>query len=885
MVFTADMLLKENYITPTTVDSVSSSTSYFAEAANYLVDMNREFDKVNKTLYKSLLEAGEVRSLQEAAYASYASSSKNIIDRFLEFIKRIFNKFVTGMNKLVKSDKYIIKHKKDFDKYGVAKQFSMKMFNYTYLNDDSFPAIHAYENYCKTIDVSGANVISITKGKLSSENGDLLLTQTKAAYDNFKESCDDWYKTFRALVIGKENESYTAAEYELALYEVFRNGESTPVETEVSSTDVYTALERFETYEKCLKQVTSYKNKLEREYRQIQNALKNTAIGYTIGDTEGKLAFAYHDDMFAQNTDVKDAYEARKDKIDPILDSINKSKIQQIQEMCTIHSLAFTKKIDAIKEAYRQDKKLLYAALNKVNAVHEGTETILGDDSSYSRLLEEYDMAKYVAMRATSQNDVITYVRECLAIESADLNQIKSINESVVDVAKNIIKKIIETIKGLFGKFSEKMSELVTSDATYLNKYKDIITKNPFKNHTINMYHYDANKLRNDFYVPQWNFDTFKKVIGGENTDDVEKQFISTYFAGKIKSDEELKVAVMEAIRGDSEEEFSMTALKPSELFDFCINFKATQAALDKDSAIITKSESLLNSELDKLASELKLKQRDEEREKEISDSDKTKEADKPKEVEVQNNSAIVYSSVMESYISVNEVKVGKVEDKGSSTTSSVAGKTQVNTGAKEMNLDGKTAASSVSTIKNNLDKNDEDKQKEIEHIKDRGATYFKCCGDIVAAKLTVASQMYKDYMKILRVHVSDYVGNTDATGKGTGTASAEARKGHYTDGDKQIEIRYEPSVSVAQEESGFILAKSKVFKIGEPINDDLASEKLTLFAKNCGVTAPSTNYVFMLADKYVTFANNQWVYVQEVKEDNAVKQARKALQTKANKK
>ena len=38
--------------------------------------------------------------------------------------------------------------------------------------------------------------------------------------------------------------------------------------------------------------------------------------------------------------------------------------------MCTIHSLAFSAKLDACKECYAQDKALLYKALKQINKTY-----------------------------------------------------------------------------------------------------------------------------------------------------------------------------------------------------------------------------------------------------------------------------------------------------------------------------------------------------------------------------------------------------------------------------------------------------------------------------------------------------------------------------------
>ena len=52
------------------------------------------------------------------------------------------------------------------------------------------------------------------------------------------------------------------------------------------------------------------------------------------------------------------------------IDLFVKKKAEQIIEMCNIHSLAFSYKLDAIKDCYKQDKDVLYKALSKLASVN-----------------------------------------------------------------------------------------------------------------------------------------------------------------------------------------------------------------------------------------------------------------------------------------------------------------------------------------------------------------------------------------------------------------------------------------------------------------------------------------------------------------------------------
>ena len=51
-----------------------------------------------------------------------------------------------------------------------------------------------------------------------------------------------------------------------------------------------------------------------------------------------------------------------------------KAKVDQIQEYSNIHTMAFAAKIDALSEAYRQDKVTLYTALARIQRTDKKRE-------------------------------------------------------------------------------------------------------------------------------------------------------------------------------------------------------------------------------------------------------------------------------------------------------------------------------------------------------------------------------------------------------------------------------------------------------------------------------------------------------------------------------
>ena len=145
---------------------------------------------------------------------------------------------------------------------------------------------------------------------------------------------------------------------------------------------------------------------------------------------------------------------------------------------------------------------------------------------------------EFLAEEALHENLLFDYLSEAKALTLGDANLLKGINEGFIDTVKGVIKKVADFIKRMWNKFIERAAELLSSDVKWLEKYKDVILKNPVKSHDItDFYDYSVTRLLNDYKVPLFNDDQFKNICKAENT---ESAFISEYYKD-LKPDSDLK--------------------------------------------------------------------------------------------------------------------------------------------------------------------------------------------------------------------------------------------------------------------------------------------------------------------------------------------------------
>jgi hypothetical protein len=257
--------------------------------------------------------------------------------------------------KFIKSDSYLTKHKKDFDNFSDEDKFTFDGFEYTFSQDIPSPTAALQFNNSLFDDLYASQ----TAGALSIDAVRTVIANMDLEKD---------YNEFRAKVIGKEGESIYVTEFSDALYEVYRNGDRDTVKIEADKIFIRRTLDRYTHFNTVKTSVERNRNDIEKAYRSVQEQVENivkrngdlnvsaflnklpsdsgiTGIASTSTDVTGIRMSA---DFMAQ------------------LDLYVRAKVDQIQEYSNIHVLAFTAKLDAIKEAYNQDRSVLYTALSKI---------------------------------------------------------------------------------------------------------------------------------------------------------------------------------------------------------------------------------------------------------------------------------------------------------------------------------------------------------------------------------------------------------------------------------------------------------------------------------------------------------------------------------------
>ena len=348
--------------------------SYFSQTVDFLIESNKEFNQATKLLYRAIYEAGDNQVIVNESFADFGTAVKKIIDKFIAFMKSLFERFITNMNSMVKSEKYLKKHKDDFKKFSAVHEFEYTGYEFT-LFDSNIPEANAESEWIKDIDSAdfsqyanmfkdnNGNAIDLTDITTKSSLLKSVEDKMKENYKNLTKKLEgDYYDNLRGRIIGK-GDSYNISESEFAkeLFCVFRNDSSDKTSITVNSSYITDCYRRFDNYEDLKKSITKTKKEIETDYKNVKSEMEKMIKTTGSGDTLS-MSLGYKDTYTAQDMAANAAMLTQ-------MELYKKAKVNQVQQMSNMHALAFATKLDAARDMFNQDKAILYKALYRIQGI------------------------------------------------------------------------------------------------------------------------------------------------------------------------------------------------------------------------------------------------------------------------------------------------------------------------------------------------------------------------------------------------------------------------------------------------------------------------------------------------------------------------------------
>lgn len=350
--------------------------SYFLEGLNFLSQLRKEKTIQEAKLYRIMAEAGDNLWVVHEGFGDFFQWVKDFIKKVINFFKKLLAKFWVRINSLFGRDKYIENHKDQLREFGSEHEFDIKGYNFTI--KDGVPKLDPVENIEDTL----SKLIAEADKNSSNNNGKPYKIKEKdalrQAYINFQEDKDDLRKE-RAAILG-ENGKIDESDWKDTLFEIFRDGDREKTTITVTSSVVTESLTNFTNHDKLKSKTEKQRDNVEKAYNRIQKRFDQLS--------EKAKNLASKDSVSVSDfVDSELSTKADEDKIFTI-SAFARDISNRLEEISNLHVMAFTAKLDAIKDRYHQDKAILYGAFKKILAKKSMWTTENAVLESYQDLLD-----------------------------------------------------------------------------------------------------------------------------------------------------------------------------------------------------------------------------------------------------------------------------------------------------------------------------------------------------------------------------------------------------------------------------------------------------------------------------------------------------------------
>ena len=361
--------------------------SYFLEGLNFLSQLRKEKTVQEAKLYRVMAEAGNNLWVVHEGFGDFFQWVKDFIKKVINFFKKLIAKFWVRINSLFGRDKYIENNKDQLREFGSEHEFDIKGYKFTI--KDGIPTLDPVEKIEEAL--HGLAVAVEDNGKKSYKVKDkTALTNAYAKFQEDKDKLDN----VRASILG-ENGPIDDSDWKDALFEKFRDGDREKITITVTSSIVTESLTNFTNYDKMKSKTEKQRDNIEKAYNRIQKKFDELAEKAKNLAGENVSVSDFVDDNASERAD--------EDKIF-IISAFARDISNRLEEISNLHVMAFTAKLDAIKDRYHQDKSIIYGAFKKIlskKSMWTTESTVL---ESYQNLLDNPISIREVAEEIDTQN-------------------------------------------------------------------------------------------------------------------------------------------------------------------------------------------------------------------------------------------------------------------------------------------------------------------------------------------------------------------------------------------------------------------------------------------------------------------------------------------------
>lgn len=391
------------------MDEAIREVSFVQEGYDAILEMNAYYCNAEKEFFYRIRESAGDSFIINEGFSDFFNKIKAIIKKFIEWVKKVFKEFAAKLAALVQSEKYIKKHKDLLNKFNSEDEFEFQGYKFTEITGSSIPRSEAVDAFTTGEGKGGFQQITLddifkTSGFGDNEKGyyqftkdeenlkgwdiasdvadrDTELDRRKKAtekinqtisnrIDEFTDGNEDFYDGFRAYVLNQSGKKLDSKEFSDECFKVFRNGEDSTESITIDYNFVQDSYRNFDKYKDTIKDIEKKKNEMIKDYEDLEKQL-DKLIKYN-KDTHkievDKKVGRTNTQKYLQNLSTNDFTS------NIIYDSSTADRMQslmkvysaRVNQMCQIHTQAFSAKLEAAKDCFKQDKQILNKAIQQI---------------------------------------------------------------------------------------------------------------------------------------------------------------------------------------------------------------------------------------------------------------------------------------------------------------------------------------------------------------------------------------------------------------------------------------------------------------------------------------------------------------------------------------
>ena len=390
------------------MDEAIREVSFVQEGYDAILEMNAYYCNAEKEFFYRIRESAGDSFIINEGFSDFFNKIKAIIKKFIDWVKKVFKEFAAKLAALVQSEKYIKKHKDLLNKFNSEDEFEFQGYKFTEITGSSIPLSNAVDafnakngqgGFMPTVNLgnifkgdSNGDYYKFTKNADDSEdldkwdiaddegNRDTELTRRKRATEKINQKIsdeisdmtnknEDFYDEFRAYVLNQSGKKLDSKEFSDECFKVFRNGEDSTESITIDYNFVQDSYRNFDKYKDTIKDIEKKKNEMIKDYEDLEKYLdklikynkethkmeadRDVGRDFTRGalnnlDLTGPTGLIYDSSTTDRLQSLMKVYSAR------------------VNQMCQIHTQAFSAKLEAAKDCFKQDKQILNKAIQQI---------------------------------------------------------------------------------------------------------------------------------------------------------------------------------------------------------------------------------------------------------------------------------------------------------------------------------------------------------------------------------------------------------------------------------------------------------------------------------------------------------------------------------------